>query len=96
MRDAPTYDQGQLGALTQRQSMHRQVLGNVAKRAKRSRAMSVGMAPGANPPPVPANVAANLLRNVVFHDLCALLNSATIYAPYKRYVRKIRHKYFTK
>lgn len=38
--------------------------------------------------PVPQNFRADLLRNLVFHELCALLNSATIYHDYKRCVHK--------
>lgn len=83
MRDSPTYG-AELATLTKRDP-HRRVFGSVGKKRARSKSMSA-VTPAAVPE---ENAVANLLRDVVLNDLCALLNSAAIYAPYKRYVRKM-------
>lgn len=72
---------------TRRSDGYRKVIGSViGPRRSRSRGTSDDRDSPPPPPTVPANMKAILLQNLVFHELCALLNSAIIYVEYKRYV----------
>lgn len=91
MRDIPKYGE-ELATLTKRSNPQRKLIGSITKAATKRRARSASTSAAITAAPLPENVAADVLRNVVFDDLCALLNSATVFArfaPYKRYVGKM-------
>lgn len=79
-------------AINSHRPFTKKIIDNVTDRVTQSfrdRAFGGEMAyetePEKNEPLVPENMRAELLRNLVFHELCALLNSASIYAKYKKY-----------